>query len=147
MQNDLHKAYNKALRLLARRDHSKKELLTKLKRFFDAEICQKTLEKLEEKKWLKPEQELAEFWTKSLNQRNKGQLYIQKFLQGKGLPNLAADDEIELEKCRQILQTKFRRNFESSGKLSFEERAKAMRLLTNRGFTREVIGRVLNENK
>ena len=134
-------AYNAAMQFLAARDHSERELRKKLSRRFESETIDITINYLSEAGWLRAPEELSERVSNSLHRKNKGIQYINRFLAQKGLPAVDRDSEIELEKCRALLQKKFAKH----DKLSYEEKKKAFRYLAYRGFDEDTIRKAVFE--
>lgn len=141
-------ARNKMMDLLARRDHSEKEIRTKLKeREFSQDEIETAIRYGRENKWLPdtPDEnlKLAQRMATGLHRKNKGIQYINHFLKQKGLPPISLEQDVELEKAQQLIENKF------SGKLPVtrEERAKRKahigRFLLSRGFTMDTIRKVI----
>jgi regulatory protein len=138
------RARKKMMDLLARRDHSERELRKKLKeKIDDSESIEAALEYGKEQGWI-PEDEdsrtrLAERMAEMLHKKLKGIHYINHYLAEKGLPELPADESRELEKARQLIETKFSNDDEWDSQMS----AKAGRFLASRGFEMSVIRQVV----
>ena len=130
-------AQNKLMDYLSRRDHSEKELRTKLRthEFSEAEI-DGAIATAKESGWMSPPEELAERVYLRLNEKGKGALYIQRYLAEKGLPDVHIDEDIELEKGRKLIEPLIERG---------EDREKQQRYLTNRGYAPKTIRKVLHE--
>jgi regulatory protein len=131
----------RALRLLARREHSRLELIRKLAPHAESEAAlREILEKLAEKKQLSDERYAAERarWLA----RKYGAAKIRHDLKSKGIdPAIverisSADD---LERAADILKRKFR-----APATTREERARRMRFLQSRGFSSEIIFSLLS---
>jgi regulatory protein len=131
----------RALRLLARREHSRRELERKLAPHAESDTAlHEVLEKLVEKKQLSDERYAAERvrWLA----RKYGAAKIRHDLKSKGIdPELvervsAKDD---LARASEILQRKFR-----TPAATREERARRMRFLQSRGFSSEIIFSLLS---
>ena len=133
----------RALRLLSGREHSRHELLQKLRKFEEApgEI-DRVLDELQGKGFIS-EQRVIE----SVVNRRSGKLgaaRIRQELQGKGLDRdavtlaVAGLQATELERARDIWRRKFG---EPTG--DPKERGKQMRFLATRGFSGDTIRRVL----
>jgi len=131
----------RALRLLARREHSRAELARKLAPHAESDdALQQVLEKLVEKKQLSDERFAAERarWLS----RKYGAARIRQDLRQRGLDRQLIDgvsSEGELERASAILSRKYR---EPAG--THAERAKRMRFLQSRGFSSEIIHRLLS---
>lgn len=134
-------AWNQALRLLARREHSIQELRQKLRnKGVESEWIDPLLERLLEEGWLN-EQRFAESFTRSRVARGLGPYRIRRELQEKGVP------EVEIEGAMApfsggwfdlALEVK-ERKFGTERTEDFRERAKQQRFLQYRGFTHEQI--------
>ena len=131
----------RALRLLARREHSRAELARKLAPHAESPAAlAQLLEALAAKKQLSDER-YAELRAHQLA-RKYGAARIRADLKAKGIaPEIvarASGDE-ELERARAILARKYR-----DGAGSREERARRMRFLQGRGFSHETIRKLLS---
>ena len=130
----------RALRLLARREHSRDELARKLSPHAESpEILERLLRELESKKQLSNER-FAEQRAHVLA-RKYGPARIRHDLKARGI---SADlvsrvsSEGELERARAVLQRKY-----ADPAASREERARRARFLQGRGFSAEVIHRLV----
>ena len=126
----------RALRLLARREHSRAELERKLGPHAGSpEIVCGILDALVQKKQLSDER-YAEERVRSLS-RKFGAARIRHDLKAKGVDRETIDrvsSEGELERARAILARKYRQPAATR-----DERAKRMRFLQGRGFSSDVI--------
>ena len=130
----------RALRYLARREHSRAELARKLSQFADSrEAVDTLLSELQQKKQLSDER-YAETRTHWLS-RKYGAAKIRQDLKAKGV----ADEVIgrisvenEMERARAILARKYRQPASTR-----EEKAKRARFLQSRGFSYDVVRRLL----
>ncbi len=138
--NDPLKALHKVADYLAQRDHSEKELQQKLAKNFTDQAIKKALLDVKSKQWLPAPEELAAKVSLQLGHKNKGFLYIQKYLHNKGLPAIKKDQEQEYEKAKRVLEVKL------TQPLSTKSKEKAQRLLANRGFDFETICFVINNS-
>lgn len=131
----------RALRLLARREHSRLELARKLAPHAESEAAlSEVLEKLAEKKQLSDERYAAERvrWLA----RKYGAAKIRHDLKSKGIdPELVerVSSKDDLERAADILRRKFR-----VPAATREERARRMRFLQSRGFSSEIIYSLLS---
>lgn len=142
---DAKKAFNRIVRLLYRRDHSLKELETKLKPYYEAEAIQKAIEQAHEYNYIKPPEQLSQQFARSLHTKNKGYRKILLELQKKGLPKVAMDPDIELEKARLLLE-KLLPNSEPAIKTQeLKLKQKAQRHLMNKGFDFDIIRQIISE--
>ncbi|MEK6245881.1 MAG: recombination regulator RecX [Pseudomonadota bacterium] len=131
----------RALRLLARREHSRAELERKLSRHAESrEALEVLLVDLEKRKQLSDERFASER-ARSLS-RKYGAARIRQDLKAKGVDAQLIDQvssEGELERARAILARKYREPAATR-----EERAKRMRFLQGRGFSFDVIHSLLS---
>jgi regulatory protein len=127
--------------LLARREHSRAELGRKLSRHAQApEALEVLLTDLEQRKQLSDERFTSER-TRSLS-RKYGAARIRHDLKAKGVDAQLIDQvssEGELERARAILARKYREPAATR-----EERARRMRFLQSRGFSSEIIFKLLS---
>jgi len=131
----------RALRLLARREHSRAELGRKLAgRAETPEALELLLADLERRRQLSDER-YAEERVRSLS-RKYGAARIRQDLKAKGVDRETIDRvsaEGELERASGILSRKYRQPASTR-----EERAKRMRFLQSRGFSAEIIHQLLS---
>ena len=131
----------RALRLLARREHSRVELERKLSRCAESpEALEVLLVDLEKRKQLSDERFASER-VRSLS-RKYGTARIRQDLKAKGLNRELIDrvsSEGELERASSILKRKYREPATTR-----EERAKRMRFLQGRGFSFDIIRSLLS---
>ena len=135
-------ARNTMMDLLARRDHSELELRQKLReREFSDESIEAALQYAKDFGWLLEPTILAEKFSQSLHKKKRGIQKINQVLRRKGLPSVKMVEETELQKALEHLQHKI--HFETA--MEFEQKqklkAKAYRLLQNRGFTPSLISK------
>ncbi len=133
----------RALRLLARREHSRAELARRLRTYASAaEELETLLEDLSRRRLLSDER-YAESRAHSLS-RKYGSARIAHELRARGVEKelaLAASKvvrETELERAREVWRRKFRDPPRTRG-----ERAKQMRFLQSRGFSFDAIRAVV----
>lgn len=130
----------RALRLLARREHSRDELARKLSPYAESpEILEGVLRDLESRKQLSNERfaEIRAHWLA----RKYGAAKIRQDLKAKGVENELVERisaEGELERAQAILARKYR-----APATTREERAKRARFLQGRGFSSDVIHRLV----
>lgn len=139
------RALNKAADILARRNHSEKELREKMGKFFEPDLIDKVIQEAWERHWLLPPEELAKNAAKSWSRSNKSARYIREQLKKRGLPPVEADEEEELQKMRTLLMKKFRLTDLENLQLDYDERVKAFRYLRYRGFSDGLIRKVIHE--
>lgn len=142
---DLAQTKRKIMDLLARRDHSIKELTKKLKERTNEDILTKALAWAKEQNWLPSEEKLTELTIKSLRGRKKGAQAINAKLKELGLKTVKLDDEQELDTALKSLNVKFKSDFLSG--IDYNElkknRAKVMRFLAGKGFSMTTIQKAI----
>jgi len=126
---------------LARQDRSRKELEEKLTRWYTPNAVDFAVQKAEELGYIKPPAELALRYQNSHRQKGRGHYRISHELKKRGLPQLPMDREAEYSCC----QSTFLKKFGETRLTSQEERAKAARYLTSRGFDLDTVKRVIYE--
>lgn len=143
-------AKRKVMDMIARRDHSEKELRQKLREKFSPahdeeqdlnELIQEAIDFAKDNRWLGDPQELAYRLADMLHRRNKGIYYINNYLREKGLPSVEKDSDFELQKALELVHNKWGENTE----FSREEKARAGRFLASRGFDPETVRKVIYE--
>ena len=131
----------RALRLLARREHSRKELERKLSPYAESsEALEVLISELKTKSQLS-EARFAEERARQLS-RKYGAARIRQDLKSKGVGEELVEhvsSEGDLERARAILERKYRQPAATR-----EERAKRMRFLQSRGFSSEIIFKLLS---
>ncbi len=131
----------RALRLLARREHSRRELSRKLAAHAESgEALEQLLDALEAKKQLSDERFAAE--RARVLSRKYGAARIRQDLKARGVTDAAVPElsvEEEKTRARAILERKYREPATTR-----EERAKRMRFLQSRGFSTEIIFSLLS---
>jgi len=135
----------RAMRLLARREHSRAELVRKLGQAgFDACDIQPLLDEFEEKKWLS-DRRFAESYVTDHRAR-AGAVKLAFDLRQRGVADniietvLSENRDSEFERAQAVWQKKF-----GSAPTDMTEKAKQMRFLQSRGFGAEVIRRVIDD--
>ena len=130
--------------MLARREHSRKELARKLSpRAESPEALNALLDSLESKKQLSDERFASE--RAHILSRKYGAARIRHDLRSKGIADdvlalaLKSSGEDELERGKKVLQKKFPIPAEN-----LNEHAKRMRFLQSRGFSSEIIHELLS---
>ena len=131
----------RALRLLARREHSRKELERKLSPYAaSSEALDVLISELKTRNQLS-EARFAEERARRLS-RKYGAARIRQDLKSKGVGEELVghvSSEGDLERARAILERKYRQPAATR-----EERAKRMRFLQSRGFSSEIIFKLLS---
>jgi regulatory protein len=127
----------RALRHLVRREHSRAELATKLSPFAASpQLLEALLSELEGRKLLSNHR-FAEMRAHVLA-RKYGAAKIRQDLKAKGVTDYPVSTAGELERARAILARKYREPAATR-----EERAKRARFLQGRGFSGDVIHRLI----
>ena len=153
--NDVYKDIKETcLRLLARRDHSRKELLNKLTgKGFDREDVLAVIDELAQQGW-QDDQRYAQNYARYRMQKGYGPVRIEYELRQNGI------DEIDLDAVLQesasswmdLLEQVYNKKYNHKKNLDRNEWAKRSRFLLHRGFTGEMISALLdhlniNKNK
>ena len=135
----------RAMRLLARREHSRAELARKLGQSgFNACDIQPLLDEFEQKRWLS-DRRFAESYVADHRAR-AGAIKLAFDLRQRGVADniieavLSDNRDSELERAQAVWQKKF-----GSPPADMTEKAKQMRFLQSRGFGAEVIRRVIHD--
>ena len=133
----------RALKALARREHSRQELQAKLlPHADDAEDVGRLLDDFEKRGWLSEARFVEQLST--VRRRKFGAVRILDELRAKGVSESALETaraslkDSEIEAARAVWKKKF-----GSLPASLEERAKQSRFLASRGFSAEVVHKVL----
>lgn len=132
-----------AMDLLARREHTRKELARKLNRKFSAvpDLIEEELGKLKAE-GLQSDARLAEVFIRARKNRGQGPVKIKMELRGKGVDNETlgiAFDHCDVDWFALIEQVS-RRKYGESAPSDARERAKRSRFLQQRGFNFDHIG-------
>ena len=133
----------RALKALARREHSRQELQAKLRPFAeDADEIEPLLDDLEKRGWLSEARFIEQLTT--VRRRRFGTARILHELREKGVSDAALAavqsqlKDGEVEAARAVWKKKF-----GSLPTTLAERAKQARFLASRGFSAEVVHKVL----
>lgn len=142
---NLQQTKRKIMDLLARRDHSKKELTTKLKRRTDPETLEQALIWAADQNWLPSEEKIQEQVIRSLELKNKGQIAINLKLKQMGLKPTKLDSDVELKIAINALKFKFESDLfnDLQYKEILKQRGKVLRFLAGKGFTSETCQKAL----
>ena len=140
-------AYHVALDLLARREHTRTELLQKLSRknFPETEI-EAALARLQEQR-LQSDERFVEAFTRYRRNQGYGPLSIKQSLVAKGVADDLIEAYIDLDDADWllILQTAFKKKFGVKMATDAKSKAKYLRFLQYRGFTLPQIMQVIKE--
>ena len=138
-------ARNQMMDILARRDHSEKELREKLNGKFPSDEVESAIEFAKSKGWIPESEEdqmrLSQKIADDLKRKGKGHEYINQYLEQKGLAPVPFDPAEELEKARQLVENKF----SDMKQMDQKQKAKAGRFLSARGFDLETVRKVIYE--
>jgi regulatory protein len=137
----------RALKALARREHTRQELQAKLRTFAeDPDELEPLLDDLEKRGWLSEARFVEQLTT--VRRRRFGAARILHELREKGVSETAlaaAQSQLkdsELDVARAVWKKKF-----GSLPATLEERAKQSRFLASRGFSAEVVHKVLRHEE
>jgi regulatory protein len=133
----------RALRLLARREHSRFELTRKLGQAgFAVEEIAPLLDEFEQKNWLS-DRRFAESYVAD-HRAHSGSVKLAYDLRQRGVPDaiieavLSDSRDSEFDRAREVWKKKF-----GAPPVEAAEKARQMRFLYSRGFDAETIGRVI----
>ena len=137
----------RALRLLARREHSRAELARKLEQAgFVASDIEPLLDEFETKNWLS-DRRFAESYVADHRARS-GSIKLAYELRQRGVPDsiieavISDNRDSELARAREIWRKKFDAAPENAA-----ETARQMRFMQSRGFTMEIAGKTLKNTE
>ena len=128
--------YNKALDLLSRREHSRKELFLKLiNRFESQEEINLTLDKLEGKNLLS-DTRFAEEYVQARRKKGFGPIKISTELEKRGVYEMLISKEIDkFDDWEKIAELSFKKKFPDGVSKDFRKLQKQKNFLSNKGFT------------
>jgi len=139
------RCYQSALGYLARREHSRLELMQKLsKKPFSAGVDLPSLcDDLEASNYLSDER-FAEMFVRSRVARGQGEMKIRYELRQRGVKEYLIDAAVLEEGADWLLLAKEQREKRFGRKIpkDFKERARQSRFLAGRGFSGDIISRV-----
>ena len=136
------KAYHSLTRYIGARDHSEKELRTKLGQKYPEDLVEEMVALAYENNWMADPQELAQRTAENLMNKGKGPRYIANYLFEKGLPEITIDREEALKAAHEVAEMKFG----DLKELTYDDKPKVQRFLQSRGFSHEVINTVIFGN-
>jgi len=136
------------LRLLARREHSQKELLDKLaQRGFLPEEVKPVIAELAEQNWQNDER-YAECYMRQRIASGYGPVRIRYELQQRGIDDVDLDAQAEGQGgWQQLLTELYRNKYDEDKTLAQKEWLKRSRFLQQRGFSGEMIKRLFADLK
>ena len=137
--------YNKALDLLSRREHSRKELYLKLiSRFESKEDINLILNKLEKNKLLS-DSRFTEEYVQARRRKGFGPIKISAELEKRGISDSLISGQINIyEDWDDLAQSTFQKRFPEGISKDFKELQKQKNFLSNKGFTFYQIESVLD---
>jgi regulatory protein len=136
------------LRLLARREHSRRELLDKLAlRGFDRDEVEPVVAQLTEQNWQNDDR-YAECYVRQRIRNGYGPIRIRYELQQRGIDDTNLDERAEEQGGWQnLLMDVYQRKYGDETSLTQNEWLKRSRFLQQRGFSGEMIKRLFAELK
>ena len=139
---------NICLRLLARREHSQRELLDKLAlRGFTRQEVMPVIDQLVEQHW-QDDQRFADSYIRQRLASGYGPLRISYELQQRGVPPIDLDEKVEeLGGWQDLLLQVYGNKYDDETSLSPNEWQKRSRFLQQRGFTGASIKQLFDELK
>ena len=141
-----HETFGAAVRLLARREHSRLELRRKLRtRGHQPEAVERALTRLGEYRY-QSDARFAESFVRSRVDRGQGLLKISAALRERGIDEGIASALLDLgePEWRRLATAALRKRFGDAAPAGRAEWFKRARFLAARGFTSDVVGRVLD---
>ena len=132
---DLDEVARRALRLLARREHSRRELELKLGRHFPTPLIEAALDELAERN-LQSDARFAEAYVRSRRDKGFGPLRIRAELQERGIDTSLLDHHLNEEDpaWRRAMAALVERKFGDRPPADRREAARRARFLAQRGF-------------
>lgn len=145
----MHSLYDIALRKLSYREHSTKELTTKLWEYSeDIELIEEVLALLKDHNYVN-DRRFAEIYARSKSSKGIGEIRVRQELKIKGIntediANALSQSEIDWFELALKVKNKRQLNHQH---LSFTERAKLQRFMQSRGFTFEQIKYAMSDQE
>jgi regulatory protein len=144
-----HKVYSKALRMIGRRPHSIQEMKRKLKeQGFEADIIGSALETLQQQNYINDEHFAKALTESRINYQRKGRNYVRQELQQRGVSReliQGAMDQINPEEEYEGALTLAKKKWNLTSGTNQDKRRKTLSYLMRRGFTGAVVSKVLQE--
>src|SRR5690554_5755458 len=144
-----YKARSVALRLLARREHSRQELTLKLRqRQLDHSVISKVLDDYENEDWLN-DNRFAEVYSRQRIDLGYGPLKVMAELQQRGIHSLpdCVEELADADWVRNALLLREKRFGLTDLSNEWDEKARQARFFSRRGFTSNQMERVLEVSK
>lgn len=141
-------AYEQAIRLLSQREHSRKELFTKISRKQDeltADELNTLLDELEQSGY-QDDQRFAEMFIRSSIGRGHGPMKISYALRDKGVDESLVRELLDEADTDWLEQARYQRErkFGEEIPTDFKERARQSRFLAGRGYFMDTINATFN---
>ena len=132
-----------AMNMLARREHSRKELFSKLSTRFDQSEIEEVLNQLVEEN-LQSDQRFLESFVSSRVTKGQGPMKISYDLKNKGVSSDLIDDEIDkyASEWMSIAREELVRKYGATEPEDYKEKQKRQRFLAGRGFSNDVCYRL-----
>ena len=137
--------YNKALDIISRREHSEKEVTSKLlKKFNEPDLIAATLSRLKDNNLVNDER-YAEMYTQIRKRKGFGPKRIKYELSSKGIDDSLSSVIIEDEGgWQEAAKNAFNKKFKKGIASEYKDKAKQKNFLQNRGFTFQEIDSVFS---
>ena len=137
--------YNKALDIISRREHSEKEVTSKLlKKFDEPDLIANTLSRLKDNNLVNDER-YAEMYTQIRKRKGFGPKRIKYELSSKGIDDSLSSVIIEDEGgWQEAAKNAFNKKFKKGIASEYKDKAKQKIFLQNRGFTFQEIDSVFS---
>ena len=137
--------YNKALDIISRREHSAKEVTSKLlKKFNEPDLIAATLSRLKDNNLVNDER-YAEMYTQIRKRKGFGPKRIKYELSSKGIDDSLSSIIIADEGgWQEAAKNAFNKKFKNGIALEYKDKAKQKIFLQNRGFTFQEIDSVFS---
>ena len=137
--------YNKALDIISRREHSEKEVTSKLlQKFNEPELIATALSRLKDNNLVNDER-YAEMYTRIRKRKGFGPKRIKYELSSKGVNDCVSSAIIEYEGgWQEAAKNAFNKKFKKGIALEYKDKAKQKNFLQNRGFTFQEIDSVFS---
>ena len=132
------KAFDRLQLIIAKRDHSVKELTDKLSRHHEMDEINDAIALADEYGWMKKPEDLAEAWKRVATRKKRGNLWLKNEMIKKGLPTHKMDPEEEIAVARELVLGKF-------GEAPWEQKVQGRiaRFLTSRGFNFSIVSDII----
>ena len=137
--------YNKALDIISRREHSEKEVTSKLlKKFNEPDLIAATLSRLKDNNLVNDER-YAEMYTQIRKRKGFGPKRIKYELSSKGIDDSLSSLIIEDEGgWQEAAKNAFNKKFKQGIATEYKDQVKQKNFLQNRGFTFQEIDSVFS---